>query len=109
MNELYDLKEALIDELSKYSRSRIDKRNLCDIDMLAHATKNVCKIIDSMGESDGEYYSRRGYNSPHRYSRRQNSYHDHNDMIDELKELMYEAPDETSRQEFQKLISKLER
>jgi len=116
MKELYELKEALVDELAQYSRGRIDKKNLCEIDMLAHATKNVCKVIESLEE---EEYSSRGnsYRTPHmrlsykrdsmgRYSNN-NSYHTPREMADQLMELMEEAPDEASRQDFQRLINKL--
>ena len=51
---------------------------------------------DSMGR-----YSSRGYS-------RDDGYSNHGNMIDELKELMADAPDERTRQEMQRLISKME-
>ena len=52
---------------------------------------------DSMGR-----YSSRGY------SRDDDGYSNHGDMVDELKELMHNAPDNRSRQELQRLIDKME-
>ena len=113
--ELYELKESLVNELANYSRERLDKRNICEIDMLAHATKNICKIIESMDEES--YSSRRSYNgggnSNRSYNRNNrnyigNSYHNPIELADELRNLMNDAPDEASRQDFQRLIMKLE-
>lgn len=125
--ELYELKESLVNELANYSRERLDKRNICEIDLLAHATKNVCKIIEAMVEEEEGYSSyrngggssRRSYargdgnssyaregGSSRRYSG--NSYHSPRELVDELRNLMEDAPDEASRQDFQRLIMKLE-
>ena len=50
---------------------------------------------DSMGRYSSRGYSRDGYSN-------------HGDMVDELRSLMDEAPDEQTRQEMQRLISKME-
>ena len=55
---------------------------------------------DSMGR-----YSSRGYSRD--YSRRGYS-RDNSDMISELQDIMEDAPDERSRQEIQKLITKMQ-
>lgn len=59
---------------------------------------------------DGSYARGRGRNanrdSMGRYSNE--GYSRHGDMVDELRELMEDAPDERTRMEFQKLIQKLE-
>lgn len=51
---------------------------------------------DSMGR-----YSRDGYS-------REGGYSEHSEMVDELRELMEQAPDEQTRQEFQRLIQRME-
>ena len=110
--ELYELKESLINELASYNRTRMDKSAICEIDVLAHATKNLCKIIESMeesgysdrGNSYRRSYARGGNNSRRSY----NSYHTPHELVEELRELMNDAPDEASRQDFQRLIMKLE-
>lgn len=62
---------------------------------------------DSMGR-----YSNRGYSRDDGYSRdgysREGGYSGHGDMVDELKELMADAPDERTRREMAKLIQKME-
>ena len=50
---------------------------------------------DSMGRYSSRGYSRDGYSG-------------HGDMVDELRELMEQAPDEGTRQEMQRLIQKME-
>ena len=50
---------------------------------------------DSMGRYSSRGYSRDGYSN-------------HGDMVEELRSLMDEAPDEQTRQEMQRLISKME-
>lgn len=57
---------------------------------------------DSMGR-----YSREGYSRDGGYSR-EDGYSNHNEMVDELKELMANAPDERTRREMAKLIQKME-
>lgn len=62
---------------------------------------------DSMGR-----YSRGGYSREYGYSRdgysRDGGYSGNGEMVEQLKELMQEAPDEQTRQEFQRLIQKME-
>lgn len=113
MKELHELKERLIDELKDYGKKDISSSNLQYIDTLAHAAKNVCKIIES---DDGEYSGRympyvyddgtRSYrrDSMGRYSR--NGY-SRNDLTGKLRELMDDAPDDHTRMEIKRLIDKM--
>jgi len=57
MHELYSLKEKMLDELKKYAGKEMSASTLETVDKLAHATKNLCKVIDDM-----EGYSERGGN-----------------------------------------------
>ena len=75
--------------------------------MLAHLKKNIL-TADAMMEADdegGSYARGRGRNarrdSMGRYSRA-------DDMVMELRELMEDAPDERTRQEFERFIKKVE-
>lgn len=55
MHKLYELKETLIKELERYADNQtLDLQTLDVIDKLAHAGKNVCKIIETCEE---EQYS----------------------------------------------------
>lgn len=115
--ELYDLKEMLLHELEKYGSEEMTAGSLEVVDKLAHSIKNLCKIInESDGYSGADYdynYSRRGQgrggSRGARYSRR-NSYNYSMDggMVEELRELMEDAPNEKVKTEFRKFIKKIE-
>lgn len=103
MHDLYNLKEMLCAELEEFGRSgELTLSSLQTIDTLAHACKNVCKIIDHK-ESDG-YSTRRGRDRMGRFVSRDGS-----DMARRLREMMEEAPDDASRREIQRLADKMER
>ena len=113
MHELYEIREKLCKELKKYSGEEITNANLPVIDSLSHAIKNIDKIIDKNEEEDGSYDykmnrgGRRGYG---RNVRRDSMgrYAKGDDVINELRELMMDAPDEKTRQEYQRVIHRLE-
>lgn len=119
MDKLYELKEMLCRELEKYAGKDVTASNLEYVDKLAHAIKNIDKIIEMKDEGsyrmsrrspmnsydggyDGSYAQRR--DSRGRYSR---EYSRHGDMVEELHELMEEAPEQT-KSEFRRLIQKIE-
>lgn len=52
MQKLYELKDKLCKELESYASENISSSTLKDIDMLAHATKNICKIIEKCEEEE---------------------------------------------------------
>ena len=139
MQELYELKEMLVKELAEYGKKGdMSAGTLEVVDKLAHAIKNICKIIEDEEGYSGYYgddSSRRSYRGSYRGNR--GSYNDgydgsyargrglnarrdsrgrdsgdgysmHGDMISELHELMQDAPDERTKQEFQKFIQKME-
>lgn len=120
MHELYEVREKLCKELKKYGHEEITNNSLELIDTLAHSIKNIDKIID---EEESEYepsyrggrsgrgtYSRgRGRNAKRDSMGRYASDGRHNEeIVHELRELMMDAPDETTRMEYQKVINKLE-
>lgn len=131
MHKLEQLKDMLCEELEEYgSRDKLDVGGLEIVDKLAHAIKNIDKIIESEeGYSEGMYARRgiyrgsydggnygdsyeRGYSSRRGRGRKRDSmgrYARANDMmVDELRSLMEDAPDEQSRMEIERLISKME-
>lgn len=58
MHELYELKEMLCKELEEYGRKGdLSAGSLEIVDKLAHALKNLDKIIESKEEESGEEYS----------------------------------------------------
>lgn len=127
MHKLYDLKEKLMQELEDYSENgKFSKEDVESIKYIASAIDHICNIVEEgdeysnmyYGEDDGSYarggnrsggrsYARgRGRNarrdSMGRYSRA------NDDMIEQLRMMMQEAPDERTRQEFQRFITKVE-
>ena len=120
MHDLYNLKEMLCKELSDYGKEGgLTLSSLSTIDTLAHAAKNVSKLIESY---DKEEYSRRdgGYSNGGHYYDDGNSYRrgrdrmgrfvsrDASEMARRLREMMEEAPDDASRREIQRLADKME-
>lgn len=57
MHELYELKEKLLKELAEYGGQEMSAGSLEVIDKLAHAIKNICKILEA---DEMEEYSQRG-------------------------------------------------
>ncbi len=123
MHKLYELKDMLCEELEGYgSKEKLDVGGLDIVDKLAHAIKNIDKIIESYEEdgysgrsyrsmaTDGMSYGRGSYARGRRNVRRDamGRYSGADDMMAELHELMANAPDERTRQEFQRFISKME-
>lgn len=67
MHELYELKEKLIKELSEYGKEELSTGSLDVIDKLAHAVKNVCKVIEDSEQSYDDGMSRRTYDGRRSY------------------------------------------
>jgi len=67
MHALYDLKELLCKQLEEYGKKgEMSAAILERVDMLAHAAKNLDKIIESYEESD--YSGNDGHSYENRYS-----------------------------------------
>ena len=127
MNEIYELKEKLLKELEEYGRKGdLSTGSLEVVDKLAHSVKNLCRILEESDEgysgrsyADGRMYEgegrsyargRTGYvrrDSMGRYSRNGYSY-DGEDMADQLRDLMADAPDHI-KSDIQRLINKVEK
>ena len=115
MHKLYDLKEMLCEELEEYAdKSKLDMGGLEIVDKLAHAIKNIDKIIAMDEESYSNEYrrkdmgtsyrDRRGYRGGTSYRRMSRA----GDMMAELHEMREDAPNETIRKEIDNLIHKME-
>ena len=132
MHKLYELKQMLCDELEEYgSKDKLDVGGLEIVDKLAHAVKNLDKIIESYDEEEysmegrgnmggqsyrGSYARGRGRNarrdSMGRYSRNRYPRDGYSmaaeDVIEEVRGMMHEATDDRTRREYEKIIQKLE-
>lgn len=119
MHELYELKTKLCDELEKYAKKDVTSQNLEYIDKLAHAIKNIDKILEASDYSGsyaraytgnlggyrgmhdgGMSYANRNRDAMGRYSS--------DSMLAELRELRKSAPDDRTRMEFDRFIQKME-
>lgn len=134
MHKLYDLKDMLCEELEDYAdKGNLDMNKLHEIDTLAHAIKNIDKIIDkedgyserrysergayenyrgSYGDSYGDSYGRDGYST--RRGRTGNVRRDSmgryaraTDMRMEIERLMDEAPDEETRMKLERFMQSM--
>lgn len=135
MDALYDLKKMLCEELEKYGKKGdINPQELERIDKVAHAAKNIGKLIEMYEEEEDEYSGRsyprggRSYRGERymdgsyegrsyardqrrdgrgRYSRNM-SYEDGKaDFYEKMEDLMRDAPDDHTRQEIQRLMSRM--
>lgn len=132
MHKLYELKDMLCEELEQYGKKgELTAGSLDVVDKLTHTIKNLDKIIEkyeedeysnAMGgsyarggqggnQSNASYARGRGRNarrdSMGRYSS-EGGYSRNDGMIMELRELMQDAPDDRTRQEFERFIQKIE-
>ena len=131
---MHKLVEYICDELEELERKagKDGKLSMAEVqymDTLAHAKKNLLKAEEmSDGEYSGMMYPRsyndgrsyddgRPYGRSYEgrsYARRRDSMgrysrdYSGDEMVDELRDLMEKAPDEHTKREFQKFISKVE-
>lgn len=136
MHMIYELKDKLCEELEEYGGKKLDAGSLEVIDKLAHTIKNLDKIIETYEDEDyssaynggmsyeGGSYERDGNRGGNRYSSRyamargrsRNARRDSMGryssdsrmMVEELRDLMNDAPDERTKMEFKRFIEKME-
>lgn len=134
---IYDLKEMLCKQLNDYGKKgELTAAVLERVDMLAHAVKNLDHIIEKDEEAeysermDGRSYGNRSYrdsgydggrsmargrgsnarrDSMGRYASDGYSRGEDGSMADQLREMADMAGDERTRQEINRLASKLDR
>ena len=121
MDALYDLKDLLLKELEGYGKKgEMSAAVLERVDTLAHAAKNLDKVIECC-EAESEYSGgsmpRRVYDDGRSMARGRrrdsmgrfnNGYSSREDIADRLRNMMEDAPDERTRQEMQRLASRME-
>ena len=91
-----ELKEMLRDELDKVvKKGELTSGSLDVIDKITHSIKSIETIMAMNGYSNKR-------DSMGRYSRGKN------ELMSELHNLMEESPDERTRQEFKRFITKME-
>ena len=132
MHGIYELKEMLCKELEEYgAKGELSTGSLDIVDKLAHTIKNLDKIIEAYEEDESSYAyddgtmydGGRSMNRGNSYERGRSSargrgrnarrdsmgrYSRTGDMADRLRDLMQDAPDERTRQEIQRLVTKME-
>lgn len=140
MHGIYDLKEMLCKELEEYGKKgELSAGTLEIVDKLAHAVKNIDKIIETYEEEEYSNYGGGSYNSYEGSYRNRGSYNNGGsrrgsyargrgsnaerdrmgryssegysrggDMVERLRMMMNEAPDDRTRQEIQNLVSRME-
>ena len=146
MQDLYALKEMLCKELKNYGKKgELTAGSLEVIDKLAHALKNLNKVIEEEQYSSRSYDGGGSYRGSYAYengsmsnggsyarsmddgsygsyargrgsgARRDSmgryasaGYSRNNDLVMELRELMQDARDESTRMELEKFINKME-
>ena len=128
MHMIHELKEMLCDELEEYGeKGKLDVGDLEIVDKLAHAIKNIDKIImvkeygydDGVSMRDNRPYrmdggrDRRYSRGDHSYARRRDSRGryssaDTKELVEDLRDVMDHA-DETMKHEFESFIRKIEK
>ncbi|MBO7733837.1 MAG: hypothetical protein J6S67_14840 [Methanobrevibacter sp.] len=138
MHKLEELKEMLCEELEEYgSKEKLDMGGLEIVDKLAHAIKNIDKIMESeysegrsyrgsyrgnygegsyrgnYGEGSYRGYGEESYRSSYARGRGRNARRDsmgryaRADMKEEIERLMDEAPDEETRMKLERFMQSM--
>ena len=118
MHMLYELKDKLCNELKEYGKKDVlDVSSLEVIDKLAHAIKNICKIIEFYENEENDEYSYgmmprmprvsygRHRDSIGRYSSRDGGYSGSDNFRMDMQELMQKAPNERVRQQMMDMLN----
>ena len=121
MHEMCEILSMELGEATKKIRNAGGKMSAGDleyIDKLTHALKSVKTTIAMMeAEDEGEsgYYMpgrgsyARGRDRMGRYTSRRGNMSYDDGMVDEIRDLMDRAPDESTRRDFQRIIDKIEK
>ena len=123
MHDIYKLKEMLCEELEEYGRKgEMTPGTLEVVDKLAHAVKNLDKIIETADEEysgddmsyRGSYRGRsyRNYDGNTSYARRRDSMGRYSrassDLVNQLRQMMPEVDEET-RRDIERLVNRMEK
>lgn len=119
MHKLETLKDMLCRELEEYGdRDNLDIGGLEVVDKLAHAIKNIDKIIEADDEKysgrgrmdDGRSYYDRSYDdrSYRGRNRKRDAMGRYSSAEDDLRRLMDNAPDEQTRKELERMMQRFD-
>lgn len=123
MKEYYELKEKLCDELKKYGKKDLTAGSLDVVDKIAHSINNINEVIESYEENGYSNARNNRRNNRNSYEMRyetsnarggrnragySNEGYSYDDMMSKLYDLVDEAPDDKTRQEFNRFIQKME-
>lgn len=111
MHKLLDYICSELDDLER-KVDRGDSLTMTEVqyaDTLLHMKKNLLKSEEmSGGDMYGMSYGARGRGSNARRDSR-GRYADRGDMVDTIRDMMRDAPDDNTRMEFQRFIDKIDR
>ena len=123
MHKFHKLKDQLTEELEQLASEggELSLSKLAKIDTLAHALKNLCKVMEAMDEPeggsyrDGNYYRRNGADgtSNRRGSYREGTYrgysrHEGKEALVQHLEDLLDSADTKSREAIERCISQVE-
>jgi len=111
MHKLLDYICSELDDLER-KVDRGDSLTMTEVqyaDTLLHMKKNLLKSEEmSGGDMYGMSYGARGRGSNARRDSR-GRYADRGDMVDTIRDMMRDAPDDSTRMEFQRFLDKIDR
>ena len=126
MRELYELKDKVYDELKNYGKKDLTASTLGTVKDLTKTAYYLCELIEEEEEGysgRGSYENREGYENRGSYAsrarrrrnsygrnsyERNNGYSNDGEIVEELRYMMEDAPDERTKQEMRRLIQKME-
>lgn len=138
MHKLYELKDKLMKELEEYAdNGKFSKEDVETIKYTASAIDHICNVVEREGEEysgmypyaytytngssyardggrggnrgGGSSYARRRRDSMGRYSREGGYSRAGEDLAEQLRDIMSDAPDEHIRMEIERLANKVEK
>ena len=121
IKEMHELCETLSNELADINRKirdaggKMSAGDLEVVDKLTHSIKSIKAVIKMLDEDDGYsgYYpmmDRGSYRGGRSYARRRDGMgrYSRNDLVDRMREMMADTPDERTRQEMMRMIDRME-
>jgi hypothetical protein len=112
MHDLTNLKEMLVKELEEFGKSgTLSKASLDNIDKLAHATKNVIKVIECCEQDEYSHRMGRSYSDGRSYgdmrSYRNDGYSYSSNPKGELYRLIETTSDERTKDELRRILDRI--
>lgn len=111
MHDLTNLKDMLVKELEEFGKNgTLSKASLDNIDKLAHATKNVIKVIECCEQDEYSHRMGRSYSDGRSYegrSYRNDGYSYGGNPKGELYRMVESTSDERTREELRRLLDRI--